>query len=437
MQLQVHAGARPLVHLAAVSDVGLAIPMRTSKVAQATMRSALCRSTGMPQLPRPRWHLGRDRAATAAAAHQYCTSAPASLSPRSAAAGLEHEQMPVVPAPAQAGPQHGDAHKPPPQRRSPVYYLILVGGALLPIGYTYYTHQEPVLVTGRTRVTLLDADLEKHLGRHALAGIDMAKRLPESDPRVKAVKAVGQRIITAAIQLQQEEAAAKAAAATAAGTANGSSRVSHAAVPADPREWRFFVVDSPMNNALCAPGGPMKNALCAPGGTVVVFSGMMKAIDDSVRKGQANGAGGYKYSREDALATLLSHEIGHALARHGAEKCSVLPIMSVLQLLAGVSVVRMWILQLLVARPFSRLMEREADEIGMNLMARACYNLDAAPAFYASMNSNSTHKALEWLSTHPADAERAIATEQAAMRLKGQQGRWCPACAGSSSGGGA
>eukprot|EP00292_Cryptomonas_paramecium_P023215 CAMPEP_0113661512 /NCGR_PEP_ID=MMETSP0038_2-20120614/10_1 /TAXON_ID=2898 /ORGANISM="Cryptomonas paramecium" /LENGTH=195 /DNA_ID=CAMNT_0000576201 /DNA_START=226 /DNA_END=810 /DNA_ORIENTATION=+ /assembly_acc=CAM_ASM_000170 len=57
--------------------------------------------------------------------------------------------------------------------------------------------------------------------------------------------------------------------------------------------WEFKVVDSPMINAACLPGGK-----------VVVFNGLLQLLN----------------YREDALAVVLAHEAAHVLARHTAEK---------------------------------------------------------------------------------------------------------------------
>ena len=53
-------------------------------------------------------------------------------------------------------------------------------------------------------------------------------------------------------------------------------------------QWEFAVVDDPQLNAMAAPGGK-----------VVVFTGLLKALQ-----------------QEDQLAAVLSHEIAHVVARH-------------------------------------------------------------------------------------------------------------------------
>lgn len=75
-------------------------------------------------------------------------------------------------------------------------------------------------------------------------------------------------------------------------------------------DWRIWLVDNPGS----------ANACCAPGGKIIVYSGLLDLIDFAVEKGICN-------NKHDALAVVLAHEIGHALARHTAESTSYLPLM--------------------------------------------------------------------------------------------------------------
>lgn len=79
-----------------------------------------------------------------------------------------------------------------------------------------------------------------------------------------------------------------------------------------PREydWRISLIDDPSN----------VNASCYPGGKIVVYTGILDLVDYAVDKGICK-------SKHDALAVILSHEIGHALARHTAESMSYLPLL--------------------------------------------------------------------------------------------------------------
>lgn len=145
------------------------------------------------------------------------------------------------------------------------------------------------------------------------------------------------------------------------------------------------------------------NAWCMPGGKIVVYSGILPITKDDA-----------------GLATVLGHEVSHALANHGAQRMSA----SQLQQLGAVGVAvatggqsaekqQMWQQyygvgsQVGVMLPFSRSHESEADKIGLILMAIAGYNPEQSVVFWGRMSASSNGQAPpEFLSTHPSDATR-------------------------------
>jgi predicted Zn-dependent protease len=145
------------------------------------------------------------------------------------------------------------------------------------------------------------------------------------------------------------------------------------------------------------------NAWCLPGGKIVVYSGILPITQN-----------------EAGLATVLGHEVSHALANHGAQRMSA----AQLQQLGGVALgavtsnkseaTRQIFAQAYgvgsevgVMLPFSRNNESEADKIGLTLMAIAGYNPDDAIAFWSRMAAKSGGAAQpEFMSTHPSDATR-------------------------------
>ncbi|TDD93900.1 M48 family metallopeptidase [Flavobacterium cellulosilyticum] len=157
-------------------------------------------------------------------------------------------------------------------------------------------------------------------------------------------------------------------------------------------QWEYNLIDSKEVNAWCMPGGK-----------IVVYSGILPITKD-----------------EAGLATVMGHEVSHALANHGAQRMSA----SQLQQIGAVGVAvatgsqsaenqQMWQQyyglgsQVGVMLPFSRSHESEADKIGLILMAIAGYNPDQAITFWERMSANSDgNKPPEFLSTHPADATR-------------------------------
>lgn len=162
------------------------------------------------------------------------------------------------------------------------------------------------------------------------------------------------------------------------------------------------------------------NAWCMPGGKIVVYSGILPVTQD-----------------EAGLATVMGHEVSHALANHGAQRMSAAQLQQIgsAALDAATSnksdATRQIFAQAYgvgsevgVMLPFSRSNETEADKIGLTLMAIAGYNPDDAISFWTRMSAKSGASGTpEFMSTHPADATRianlkALIPEAKATALK-------------------
>lgn len=139
------------------------------------------------------------------------------------------------------------------------------------------------------------------------------------------------------------------------------------------------------------------NAWCMPGGKVVVYTGILPLMKN-----------------EAQLATVMSHEIAHAVARHGNERMSEQLVAQGFgtALSVALSEKPQQTQQLAMAAfglgsqlgymlPFSRTHEYEADEMGLYFMAMAGYDPNQSIDFWKSMAQNSTSKTPEFLSTHP------------------------------------
>jgi len=156
--------------------------------------------------------------------------------------------------------------------------------------------------------------------------------------------------------------------------------------------WEFNLIDDPKT----------VNAFCMPGGKIVVYTGILPVVQD-----------------ENGLATVMSHEVAHALANHGGERMSQELIvqaggMGLAQLVKSKpEKAKQLMLQVYgagtqvgVLLPYSRAHESEADRIGLILMARAGYDPQEAIPFWKRMNSLGGTKPPEFLSTHPATSRR-------------------------------
>jgi predicted Zn-dependent protease len=119
------------------------------------------------------------------------------------------------------------------------------------------------------------------------------------------------------------------------------------------------------------------------------------------------------------LAVVVSHEIAHAVARHGNERMS----QELLLQLGGVALseavknkpqetrniyntVYGVGAQVGVMLPYSREHELEADKLGLIFMAMAGYDPQTAIGFWERMSASGGEKPPEFLSTHPSDAKR-------------------------------
>lgn len=148
------------------------------------------------------------------------------------------------------------------------------------------------------------------------------------------------------------------------------------------------------------------NAFCMPGGKIVVYEGMLNLIGDGS-------------DRDDELAAVIGHEVGHAIAKHGNERASQQMLASMGSSVLGTMVSgKSQAVQQAVATayglgaqygallPFSRKQELEADYIGIVLATMAGYDANAAITLWQKMEAASTSNTAEFMSTHPSSSTR-------------------------------
>jgi predicted Zn-dependent protease len=156
-------------------------------------------------------------------------------------------------------------------------------------------------------------------------------------------------------------------------------------------QWEFNLVESKEVNAWCMSGGK-----------VVVYSGLLPISQD-----------------DEGLATVLGHEIAHAVARHGSERMSdqMLVQLGSTTLSAALADKPAETQQLAnaafgvgsqygVILPFSRKHEYEADYMGLIFMSMAGYDPNQSIIFWQRMAQKGGSKTPEFLSTHPVDENR-------------------------------
>jgi predicted Zn-dependent protease len=238
---------------------------------------------------------------------------------------------------------------------------------------------DTVPVTGRKQLNLMSSSQEMQLGVTSFE--QLKKTTPiNHDPAVNAlVQKVGKRIAAVA-------------------------------TPDMPNaQWEFVVFESKEANAFCLPGGK-----------VGVYTGILPITKD-----------------ESGLATVLGHEVSHAVARHGAERMSEAMLEQDLGQAVGMSlshsdprmqaaaqVAYGLTTQVGMELPHSRAQESEADHIGLIYMARAGYDPEAAVQFwqrfmqYNAQQGGSGTPA--FFRTHPTDAKRIQQLQQWMPEAKAQ-----------------
>ena len=214
-------------------------------------------------------------------------------------------------------------------------------------------------VTGRTQFMVVPEARDAEIGAEAYKQILAEETIAVNHPADKYLQRVGQRIAEVSEQPDYE--------------------------------WEFTLVESDQINAWALPGGK-----------IAFYTGILPLLEN-----------------EGGLATVMAHEVAHALARHGAERMSQQAAIQFGGELLAASLGEMAPAnqQLIlgaygvgttvgVALPYSRKHEAEADHIGLILMARAGYDPEEAVRFWSRMAAKGGDKPPEILSTHPADKTR-------------------------------
>ncbi|MCB9201735.1 MAG: M48 family metallopeptidase [Flavobacteriales bacterium] len=151
-------------------------------------------------------------------------------------------------------------------------------------------------------------------------------------------------------------------------------------------EWEFILIDD----------SKTVNAWCMPGGKVAFFTGILPICKD-----------------ETGIATVMGHEVAHALAGHGAERMSQSAGAQLLGDVIGGSISNSNTKSLfeqfypmgasLTILSYSRKQELDADLMGLYLMAMAGYNPEKAPELWERMKAQegNDQRPPDFLSTHP------------------------------------
>jgi predicted Zn-dependent protease len=154
------------------------------------------------------------------------------------------------------------------------------------------------------------------------------------------------------------------------------------------KDWRWEV------NLI---GSRQVNAFCMPGGKIAFYSGILDQLQLT----------------DDEIATVMGHEIAHALREHARARMGKNAATGIgANLLSNVlglgqlgQTVTSYGAQLLTLQ-FSRSDESDADLVGMELAARAGFDPRAGITLWQKMAATSQGAPPQWLSTHPSGNTR-------------------------------
>ncbi|MEZ6062629.1 MAG: M48 family metallopeptidase [Planctomycetaceae bacterium] len=221
-------------------------------------------------------------------------------------------------------------------------------------------------VTQRKQLLLMSESEENKMGLTAYEDVLKSEPLSKNEQQIAMVRRVGGRIAAAANRPDFD--------------------------------WEFNVIESDTQNAFCLPGGK-----------VAVYTGILPVCES-----------------EAGLAVVMSHEVAHAIARHGGERMTHQTVQNGVK--TGVGYLmrnqeekkQQIVLTAYGAAseygailPYSRKHELEADHIGIMLMAKAGYDPSEAPRFWERFSqTKSGASPMEFLSTHPSDERRSIALRE-------------------------
>ena len=159
-------------------------------------------------------------------------------------------------------------------------------------------------------------------------------------------------------------------------------------------DWEYILIDNKK----------VKNAWCMPGGKIAVYTGILDVTKNT------NG-----------LASVMGHEIAHAVAKHSVERASRSTLLNVgtriidiasggilsdINRTTGQNTVGL-LAQLGILNPFSRKQESEADYLGMIFSSLSGYDIRETVKIWERMKEfNKGKEPPEFMSTHPSSDNR-------------------------------
>ncbi len=231
-------------------------------------------------------------------------------------------------------------------------------------------------ITGRSQLTLVSEDtaISSSLSAYTsmMGDFSKKKQVEAGTAREKKVREITDRLVAQAVRFRPDSADWK---------------------------WEVQVINDPKT----------VNAFCMAGGKMAIYTGIwekLKATDDEV-------------------AQVMGHEIGHALLSHTREKMSVAYSTTAATAITAIALgsrqdtaaLLETAAQVAVTLPNSRQAESEADQVGIELAARAGYDPQAAVTLWDKMGKLGGTPP-EFLSTHPSPEHRKERLEELGRQVE-------------------
>ena len=159
-------------------------------------------------------------------------------------------------------------------------------------------------------------------------------------------------------------------------------------------DWEYILIDNKK----------VKNAWCMPGGKIAIYTGILDVTKNT------NG-----------LASVMGHEIAHAVAKHSVERASRSALLqtgtSLVDILTGGKLGQInratgmntvgLLSQIGIMNPFSRTQESEADYLGMIFASLSGFDVRETKRLWERMKENNKGKEPpQFMSTHPSSSKR-------------------------------
>jgi len=235
-------------------------------------------------------------------------------------------------------------------------------------------------ITGRNQFLLVSEEMAIGSSASAYAsmvsGLEKKKQIETGTPRAEKVREITDRLIAQAVRFRPDSARWK---------------------------WDVKLINDPK----------VVNAFCMAGGKMAIYTGFWEKLK----------------ATDDEIAAVMGHEIGHALASHTRERMSVAMGSQVLAAVGAVAIssrdgrntdaamaATTTAAALAIELPNSREGELEADQIGIELAARAGYDPKAAVTLWEKMGKEGKNPP-EFLSTHPSPENRAARLKELAVKV--------------------